>query len=194
MKTATPIKSNPLQKWNNYTVKAIIKYVFLLVAFGLSASATASSIVYHTTNPDNTSPLTGWTTDTKSGLQWLDVTDTAGLTYAQVVSNQLYSGWSYATYTQLNQLVTDATNITIEPLKDRLYQIFNWAGSPSLTYLQGAPGFTGSNQEVIVNTNSSGGVTYTHLFDPLINMLGSTLDLYTKETTGYLTYSVFNIN
>ncbi len=163
--------------------------MFFLVAFGLSATATASSIIYHTANPDNTSPLTGWTTDTKSGLQWLDVTDTAGLTYAQVESNPLYSGWSYATNTQLNQLLIDATNITIMPSQHIQYGYNN--GTAYFTYLQGGSNITASNQNVTFSTNNPSGVTFTHLFDPLINMLGSTLDLYTKETTGYPTYDAY---
>ena len=183
MKTATPIKSNLLQNWNHYTMKAIIKHVFFLVAFGLSASATASQIVYHTTNPDNTSPLTGWTTDTKSGLQWLDVTDTAGLTYAQVESNPLYSGWSYATNTQLNQLIKDSTNITIQPLQN--IQITNG----SVYYPGNFSGLTIYNNQI--SSNTAVGFNYIHLLDPLINSLGSTLDTYVQETYGYPTYDSY---
>ncbi|WP_145999096.1 PEP-CTERM sorting domain-containing protein [Oceanicoccus sp. KOV_DT_Chl] len=53
--------------------------------------------------------LGGTTFDTATGLEWLDVTATIGLSYNQV-SAQLgaggtWQGWRYATYSELDQLI-----------------------------------------------------------------------------------------
>jgi len=51
------------------------------------------------------------TRDTGTGLDWLDVTMTTGLTinevFAQMGSGGTYEGWRYATVTELDQLVTN---------------------------------------------------------------------------------------
>lgn len=56
-------------------------------------------------------------TDTSSGLDWLDMTPTIGLSY-QYVSNQLglggdYIGYRYATEAEFNQLLTEASGTRI---------------------------------------------------------------------------------
>lgn len=52
-------------------------------------------------------------TDTATGLDWLDVTATAGKSYDEVLSQLgaggLYEGWHYATGIQFNTLVADYT-------------------------------------------------------------------------------------
>ena len=58
------------------------------------------------------------TLDTSSGLEWLDATKTAGLSYSQVVAGSggwLTSGWRYATGAELNTLVVNATGATMNP-------------------------------------------------------------------------------
>ena len=55
----------------------------------------------------------GWQTiDTDTGLRWLDVTATLGLSYSEVSSTllgsgQLYDGWRYATVYEVSQLFTN---------------------------------------------------------------------------------------
>jgi hypothetical protein len=53
-----------------------------------------------------------YTTDTATGLDWLDLTATAGLSVNQVLSSSQYNGWHYATSEQLNTLVVDFGGIS----------------------------------------------------------------------------------
>ncbi len=58
-----------------------------------------------------------FTTDTNSGLDWMDVTETSGISYDEV-SVQLgvggtYEGWRYATDIEFNTLVGNYTNKNI---------------------------------------------------------------------------------
>jgi len=64
----------------------------------------------------------GYTTDTDTGLSWLDLTTTAGISYIdvqdyiandQTVDGVDYSLWHYATSAQFNQLVSNFTGIFI---------------------------------------------------------------------------------
>ena len=54
-----------------------------------------------------------YTTDTNTGLDWLDVTETVNLSYNYVTSQLgtggAYEGWRYATGNEFNQLVHIAT-------------------------------------------------------------------------------------
>lgn len=56
-------------------------------------------------------------TDTVSGLDWLDVTITAGMSVnsvkSQLVAGGLYEGWRYATGDEFNSLVGNYTRATI---------------------------------------------------------------------------------
>ena len=56
-------------------------------------------------------------TDTQSGLDWLDVTTTAGMSVTgvrtQLMTGGQFSGWRYATSKEFNQLVTNYTGITV---------------------------------------------------------------------------------
>ena len=53
-----------------------------------------------------------YTTDTASGLDWLDLTETTGLSFNYVSSqpgaNGQFEGWSYAGITRIDQLVQNA--------------------------------------------------------------------------------------
>lgn len=59
-----------------------------------------------------------YTTDTQSGLDWLDLSDTVGLSY-DYVSNQLdaggdFEGWHYANGDQFNDLWSTLTGTTLD--------------------------------------------------------------------------------
>lgn len=150
-----------------------IKHGIFLAALASSVPAQAAStidkvltfdqnnnpLIYHNTDVSVSLPLRGWTTDKNSGLDWLDVTATMGMTYDQVNNNSLYNGWHYATNTELNTLVTDATNINLSP------------SNPYVTTFDTYR--TVFRQVTIKDIGNPTDVTYTHLFDPLINMLGS---------------------
>ena len=53
-----------------------------------------------------------YTLDTKTGLEWLDLTETKGLSYndvsAQLATGHPLAGWSYASQKQLNELIANA--------------------------------------------------------------------------------------
>jgi len=61
----------------------------------------------------------GYTTDTVSGLDWLDVTATINMSYNDVMSNinlnGFLLGWRYATRNELDGLVYNFTSITPDP-------------------------------------------------------------------------------
>jgi len=79
----------------------------IFIGLFLTISSVANAVIV-----DNSS----FTTDTASGLDWLDLTPTLGKTYFQVngllQSGQAYSGWSFATDTQLEGLVSNFTGFT----------------------------------------------------------------------------------
>jgi hypothetical protein len=59
-----------------------------------------------------------YTTNTASGLDWLDVTQTLGLSFDEVtakIKDGELLGWRYANGAQFNQLITDATGVVIQP-------------------------------------------------------------------------------
>lgn len=60
------------------------------------------------------------TRDTATGLDWLDVTETRGLSYDQVAaemgSGGAYEGWRYATVTELDQLIINFGYTAIKPV------------------------------------------------------------------------------
>jgi hypothetical protein len=76
------------------------------MAFALNANAALIGITDHD----------DYLTDTKTGLDWLDVTATLGMSYtdvtAQLSSGGLYEGWQYATAAQVGMLVDGSTGIT----------------------------------------------------------------------------------
>ena len=53
-----------------------------------------------------------YTSDTETGIDWLDLTETKGLSYAFVLSHfgsgGQFEGWSYATREQINVFMTNA--------------------------------------------------------------------------------------
>lgn len=61
-----------------------------------------------------------YTTDTSSGLDWLDLTETINVSY-DTVSSQLgigglYNGWRYATGVEFNTLISNWTGTTVTSL------------------------------------------------------------------------------
>jgi len=76
----------------------------MALSFSLSANAALLSI-------DSSFGADSVTRDTATGLDWLDVTQTRGLSYdqvnAQMVSGGLYEGWRYATVAELDQLIVN---------------------------------------------------------------------------------------
>jgi hypothetical protein len=92
----------------------MIKLLITLLLLGLVQSANADFI----DSDDHT-----YFTDTRSGFQWLDVTETAGLSYDQVFSDLLadgekYEGWQYATADQFNQLISHFTGSPINTYEE----------------------------------------------------------------------------
>ncbi len=79
----------------------IAQTLFAAVAFISAASATHAAIV----------DLGNITRDTASGLDWLDVTQTQGLSYNQVLAQMgaggAFAGWRYATVGEFDQLITN---------------------------------------------------------------------------------------
>jgi len=65
-----------------------------------------------------------YTTDTTSGLDWLDLTETMGMSYDTVVTEMAvggaYEGWVYATGVQFTQMVANFTN-TVALANDDLH-------------------------------------------------------------------------
>lgn len=84
-------------KLRKYTVLAL-----LAAGFALQGTANANLI-------DNGTYLT----DTSFGLDWLNLTATAGLSMNQVLSSNQYIGWHYATVDQYIQLIYDITGNAI---------------------------------------------------------------------------------
>ena len=84
----------------------MIKKTLALVGLTLSFSTSAAILSLDSSYGSGTI-----TRDTTSGLDWLDVTVTRGLSYDQVLDEMApggaYTGWRYATVTDLNQLITN---------------------------------------------------------------------------------------
>ena len=54
-----------------------------------------------------------YATDTATGLDWLDVTATRGMSYASIINNPQYNGYRFATRAELDKLVTAYTGIDL---------------------------------------------------------------------------------
>lgn len=83
--------------------------VFAAASFALCATPASAAIV--------DSPNHSYLTDTATGLDWLDVTATAGMSF-NYVSSQLgiggqFAGWRYATGNQFNSLVSNYSGVAI---------------------------------------------------------------------------------
>lgn len=70
-----------------------------------------------------------YTTDTASGLDWLDVTTSVNMSYnyvsSQFVAGGVFEGWRYATADDLLGLVVDFTGVTITMEDTHIYGSFN---------------------------------------------------------------------
>jgi len=90
----------------------------IFAAMALSASLAFSATTSFAASTDFTDNNT-YTTDTISGLDWLDVTISAGQSYnyvsSQFGSGGEYEGYQYATGSQVNQLVSNWTGNNIAP-------------------------------------------------------------------------------
>lgn len=84
----------------------MIYRVIALAGFAFSISTNASIVSLNSSFGSDTI-----TRDTNSGLEWLDVTVTRGLSYGQVTAGMTaggaYEGWRYATVAELDQLIVD---------------------------------------------------------------------------------------
>ncbi len=92
-------------------IRRASQYSVLLAAasFALYAAPASAAII---DSPDHT-----FLTDSATGLDWLDVTTTAGMSFSYV-SSQLsaggqFAGWHYATGDQLNALVSNYSGVAI---------------------------------------------------------------------------------
>lgn len=90
-------------------LKVMVAFAALAVASGLAITrpaAAASFIVHDTSFGANTAM-----TDTSTGLDWLNVSITAGMSYNIVSSHlgigQTFDGWRYATSTEVNTMLTN---------------------------------------------------------------------------------------
>jgi len=103
-------------------------------------------------------------TDLDNKLDWMDVTLTAGLSYAEVTSHLgehgYLNGWRYATGNELAQLINNFTN--------------------------SAPTISG----IVQGTTDTINYVPSNILDPLVSALGSTLDLEFISTYGS-TYDAF---
>jgi len=85
------------------------KYFTLLKKLGVGFILLTMYQSVNATFIDNTS----FTTDTSTGLDWLDVTETVGLSYEHVSSQLgeggMFAGYEYATADQIKQLFTNWT-------------------------------------------------------------------------------------
>lgn len=86
-------------------MKRMLKQCVSAIVLSTSALAANAIII------DNGNSLT----DTDTGLEWLDVTQTVGMSYAfvsgQFGSGQAFDGWRYATGDEFNNLLTGWTNV-----------------------------------------------------------------------------------
>jgi len=89
-----------------------MKTRYYMAAITLTVSMGISSVSY--ASPVDFTDNVSYTTDTLSGLDWLDVTLTANLSFdyvnAQLGAGGLYAGWRYATGSQFNAMVTNYVN------------------------------------------------------------------------------------
>ena len=76
----------------------------------------ASSLSVNATIIDNGS----YTTDTITGLDWLDVTMTLNMSVNEVSNDTRFIGWRYATTNDLNNLVTDYIGFDITTYFDNV--------------------------------------------------------------------------
>jgi hypothetical protein len=79
-------------------------------AYGLTLMAAAGLLAMspaHATIVDNGT----YTTDTITGLDWLDLTATAGQSYNSVIGSPPPGGWAYATLSQVSSLFDDAGGV-----------------------------------------------------------------------------------
>lgn len=122
-------------------------------------------LLTHTTQANTLLPLPNgfidndpFLTDTNTQLDWLDVTITTGLTYQQIrdelVIGGNFDGWRFATENDVVQLLANFTNIS----------------NPASGTIPGT-----SDTFYIIPSN---------LLDPLVEILGSTLDVEYTSTYG----------
>lgn len=92
----------------------MIQRVLALVCVTLSLAANASIVSVNSSFGADTI-----TRDTATGLEWLDVTVTRGLSYGQVTagmgSGGTYEGWRYATVAELDQLIINFGYVAVIP-------------------------------------------------------------------------------
>ena len=100
-----------------------------------------------------------YTTDTITGLDWLDVTETLGLSVDQVLASPLYNDWHYATADQFSTL------------------IYNIIGINITDYYEDTRSYTTFYRIKLTREQS----------DNIIQLLGSTLDKYIFMLNGFPT-------
>jgi len=126
-----------------------LRIVFLgLVLFCIPISQTHAALIGVVDHDD-------YFTDTQSGLDWLDVTQSANISFTQMQSNLLdeqseFYGWRYASIKEFGQMVDNTTGLKT--------------------------GITGGYQMYLKEGEE---------FGDLIALFGSTLDLYALQTFGH---------
>ncbi len=90
--------------------------------------------------PSDFTHIENYTVDNLSGLQWLDLSQTAGRSYLDVSTdtNLSTAGWHYASGNQLNQFVT---NYTGTPLALNTGNPINYSDASNLLSMLGTTGY-----------------------------------------------------
>ena len=87
-----------------------------LALVGLTLSLSAYADIQSIDSPFGPNTITR---DTVTGLDWLDLTVTRGLSYEQVTAQMgpggTYEGWRYATVAELDQLIANFGYVAVEP-------------------------------------------------------------------------------
>jgi hypothetical protein len=113
---------------------------------GLITGALSLSPAAHATFIDNTT----YTTDTTSGLEWLDLSSTDGMSYNAVsaaISGGSLTGWRYASALEVRTMIGNFTGVTITDLATTLFPVGTY-GHPlaGLLTLMGASHTDGNGQ------------------------------------------------
>ncbi len=92
-------------------IKPLVTTIFI-------AGSTLSSIQVATASPAHFVDNGYYTTDSRSGLDWLDVTETVNMSYNQVTAQLSlggsYAGWRYATGIEFNTMIKNYTETAFD--------------------------------------------------------------------------------
>jgi len=126
-----------------------------------------------------------YTTDTDSGLDWLDVTTSVNQSYNYVSSRfgleQEYDGWRYATSNEFNQLINNATGAKINGFRSIYFTGFEIV--PLIDLL----GSTYDTERAATNLPNDGRFDYTSGFVADIDDFGLHYSAYMQHDARSIT-------